>query len=304
MSLIVNSTSLEVGLRTLFLAKMREVANYVGILATEVSSDKNLENYAWMYQLPKIREFIGPRVYKDLGTKKYTVQNKTWESSIAVRREHLEDNQVGDLPIRIASMAENARDHVNELLVDLLINGADSSLGLCYDGTPFFYASHPALAREGGVQANTLSGTGVTLSALQTDFEAAIGALRRFKDEGGKPFRRSWGRMIVCAPPEQEFNWRKILQLPTVSTAGANVYAGLADLMILPELTDTTDWFLLHTGGVVKPLIFQNRVPVEFEAQAKGSEIAFEQAEFHYGTYARYAGAYGFWQDAVRTTNS
>ncbi len=305
--LIINPVSLLTGIRTLFMSKMRDVGTYADLLCTTVPSDKNLETYEWMYSLPKVREFLGARMYKSLGAKSYRIVNKTWESSLAFRREHLSDNQTGDIPIRVGQMAENAGDHVNELIAGLVMNGGDATLGVGYDEVSFFNTAHPALQNEGGTQSNDLTGTGTSLSALQTDFETAIKARRRFVDESGRPWRRMWNRSVVVAPPEQEFKWRTILGLNTVSTGGQNVYQGLADLLIVPELSQTGYWHLAHVGGVLRPWIFQMREPITLEGDGQTvqqmTQTMFETGEIHVGTYGRYNGGYGFWQECVRTKN-
>ena len=59
-------------------------------------------------------------------------------------------------------------------------------------------------------------------------------------------------------------------------------------------------WYLLHTKGVLKPLIFQNRKKFEFIARVdpKSSDPTFMRKEYHYGVDGRCAAGYGLWQMA------
>jgi phage major head subunit gpT-like protein len=58
-------------------------------------------------------------------------------------------------------------------------------------------------------------------------------------------------------------------------------------------------WYLLDTAGVMKPLIFQNRQPIRFNAlDNPESENVFMRNEFIYGADSRNACGYGFWQKA------
>ena len=76
---------------------------------------------------------------------------------------------------------------------------------------------------------------------------------------------------------------------------------GIARVVAFPWLSDASKWYLLKTDGVVRPFIFQDREPVEFNALAEESEESFKREKFLYGVRARYRMAYGYWQYAVRT---
>ena len=74
-----------------------------------------------------------------------------------------------------------------------------------------------------------------------------------------------------------------------------------ARVIAFPWLGDVSKWYLVKSDGVVRPFIFQDREPVEFNALAEESEEAFKRETFLYGVRARYRMAYGYWQYAVRT---
>jgi len=57
---------------------------------------------------------------------------------------------------------------------------------------------------------------------------------------------------------------------------------------------------LLKTDAAVRPLIFQDREPVEFTALTEDSEEGFRREKFLYGVRARYRLTYGYWQYAVK----
>ena len=50
----------------------------------------------------------------------------------------------------------------------------------------------------------------------------------------------------------------------------------------------------------MRPFIFQDREPVEFNALAEDSDEGFRREKFLFGVRARYRMAYGYWQYAVR----
>jgi phage major head subunit gpT-like protein len=81
----------------------------------------------------------------------------------------------------------------------------------------------------------------------------------------------------------------------------SNALRGIARVVSLPWLSDKSKWYLLKTDGVVRPFIFQDREPVEFNAQTQDSDEGFRREKFLYGVRARYRMAYGYWQFGVVT---
>lgn len=58
-------------------------------------------------------------------------------------------------------------------------------------------------------------------------------------------------------------------------------------------------WFLLATGEIIKPLIFQERKKPEFVSKDKPTDDnVFEKKQLLYGVDARWNAGYGFWQMA------
>lgn len=300
MSLATLAVSLEKGLRSIFIAAMlSQPGSIANDIATTVPSDADLETYGWMDSLPQVREFLTERQISGLGEARYQIQNREWELTIGVKRKDIKDDRLGALPIRIGQMAEQADDHKNQLVVDTLVAG-DSTAG--YDGANYFSTTHPNRGSS-GVQSNLHTGTGTTTAQFRADFQSVMTAKRRRRDEAGKPFRRRFGRMLVLIPPELETVAREALQAPILVGGGTNVMVNQADIIIVPELADTNDWYVLHVGGVLKPIIFQLREGVEFSALEGESESGFMRNAYYYGTYARYGAGYGFWQDADKVTN-
>ena len=81
----------------------------------------------------------------------------------------------------------------------------------------------------------------------------------------------------------------------------SHVLSGAARVISMPWLTDASKWYLLKTDGVLRPFIFQDREPVEFNALAEDSEEGLKREKFLYGVRARYRMAYGYWQFAIQT---
>lgn len=66
-----------------------------------------------------------------------------------------------------------------------------------------------------------------------------------------------------------------------------------------PSVTSETEWYLISDHMGLCPLLYQDRMPAEFEAveDLTDSEV-FDKDQFRYGARARRAFGYGHWQQA------
>lgn len=115
-------------------------------LVMEVPSSTSIESYGWLGSTPRFREWIGDRVYQSLMQHDYTLKNKTFENTVAVPRENIEDDQYGIYAPLMQQMGQDAREHPSELLFALL---QAANTQICYDGQPFFDDEHPVLNEAG-----------------------------------------------------------------------------------------------------------------------------------------------------------
>lgn len=109
-------------------------------IAMKVPSTTSEEIYAWLGANTKLREWVGERVYQNLKLHGYTIKNKTFESTVAVPRESIDDDQYGVYTPLMAQMGQDAAQHPDELAFSLIALGIST---LCYDGQYFFDTDHP-----------------------------------------------------------------------------------------------------------------------------------------------------------------
>lgn len=109
-------------------------------IAMKVASSTGEEIYAWLGANTKLREWVGERVYQNLKLHGYTIKNKTFESTVAVPRESIDDDQYGVYTPLMAQMGQDAKMHPDELLFGLIALGISTT---CYDGQYFFDTDHP-----------------------------------------------------------------------------------------------------------------------------------------------------------------
>jgi len=109
-------------------------------VATLVPSTTASERYGWLGQFPQLREWLGDRQVANLEAHDYTLKNRKFESTVAVPKDAIEDDQYGVYSPLFSEMGFAAATHPDELVFDLLANGFSQ---LAYDGQYFFDSDHP-----------------------------------------------------------------------------------------------------------------------------------------------------------------
>lgn len=114
-------------------------------IATTVTSTAFVEDYGWIGDIPKLREWIGDRVIQGLSAHEYSIRNRKFELTIGVKRDDIEDDRLGIYGTRFEMMGDSAAQHPDEITFEL-VNQAFTLP--CYDHQPFFDTDHP-VGREG-----------------------------------------------------------------------------------------------------------------------------------------------------------
>lgn len=300
MGLIKNTVLIEKGLRAEFLKAYNNGEDPKEIMPflMKAQSKSNSEKYGWLGQVPNLSEWKDERQLRGLLDYDYTIENKSYEATLQVDRDELEDDQLGAIKVRINDLARKARtSHPMNRFYTMLVAGTTD---LCYDGQAFFSNSHSEGAS--GTQDNLLGGNGTSVANLKTDFLAARASMRGFVDDQGEPFNEGSLDLYVIAPPELEGVVDELLIANELSSA-TNTLKGAAKKVISSRLTDASDWYLINAAGAIKPFIWQMRRQPTFESLEKG-EAAFMRKQIPYGIDTRDGFGYGLWQKAVKVVNS
>lgn len=298
--MLINSKILEKGLLAQFQTTYSEMIRQPHLAAvqelyTAVPSTANSETYAWLGDVPIVKEWIGEKTIGALKDYGYTIKNKDFYSGFSIDRNELEDEQISAILPRVQSLSEAVARWPWQLVVDLIINGTS---GLAYDGTAFF-------ADRGTGSNNIVTGTGSTVAQLRADISTARGRMMRFPSDVGRPMGMMMDT-IVC-PPEIEGAMLEAVRGNTIVAVNGNGNAynpangWIRNVITFPELTDTNDWYGFATGGALKPFILQTRknvVPVLDDTQEKRNR------KLDYSAEMRGNAGYGFWQMGVKVTNT
>ncbi len=192
-------------------------------VAMQIKSSSSQTDYAWLDDLPGIREWIGDRIINRLSASKYAIENKRFESTIAIQRTKVEDDTYGIYGPLFKRMGEQTGEFPDTLVFELLKSGHTEK---CFDGQYFFDADHNGF------------------------------------DEAGA-------------------------EVPV-----SNVTGGAAPA-----------WYLLDCGQVLKPLVYQERLPFKFQSLTnENDEHVFWKDEYVYGVRGRSNAGFGLWQLAHKSS--
>lgn len=282
-----------INFNTIYQQAYERAAPWWSKVAMEVPSTTRENRYGWMKLLPRMREWIGERKVNNLVARGYTIENKDWEDTISVERNQIMDDTLGLFAPALAMMGEQAARHPDDLLTTLMQTGTSA---LCFDGLPYFSASHPVDSDNAAL--GTYSNLFTTTALSSANVQAVRAAMKSYKGEDNKPLRVEPKLLIV--PPQLEATALQIANAEFTAPAAAfgqnaaggfqtNVLKGSFDVLVIPELAnEPTVWYFGDFAKPVKPFVYQNRMAPQFAAlTAPTDENVFFRKEFLYGVDSR-----------------
>ena len=96
--MIINGQTLDLafrGFKTVYTEAFDQAETHYDKIAMTVPSSSRDESYGWIGQFPQLREWVGPRHVKNLAAHGFTITNRTFESTVAVKRSDVEDDRLG-----------------------------------------------------------------------------------------------------------------------------------------------------------------------------------------------------------------
>ncbi|MXR36713.1 Mu-like prophage major head subunit gpT family protein [Craterilacuibacter sinensis] len=268
-------------------------------IAMLVPSSGKLNDYKWLSTFPRMQKWIGEKAVKALAASSYSITNDDWEATVEVDRNDIEDDNLGIYAPQAQMAGFSAKQLPDEIVFEL-VNKAFTSL--CYDGQYFCDIDHP-VAGQSVSNKGTKKLSAISLAAAQASYGAARVAMKKFKDDEGRPLNINPNVLLV--PPALEDTARALLTVDKLEDGKANPYKGTAELVVDARLSSDDAWFLLDTTKPVKPFIYQERKkPVFVQQTDPQADDVFNRRKFKFGAEARAAGGYGFWQLAYGSDGS
>ena len=135
--MVINGANLRAiyqGFNTIYNKAFAEAEPQYQKVATVVPSTTGEETYAWLGDIPGMREWIGDREIQNLTASDYTVKNKSFELTVGLPKEAVEDDKIGLYNPSVQMLGQSAALHPDELVFGLLKKGTTEK---CYDGQAF-----------------------------------------------------------------------------------------------------------------------------------------------------------------------
>ncbi len=295
--MVVNGANLRgiyTGFNTIFNKAFSEVEPLYKQVATVVPSTTDTETYAWLGDIPGMREWIGEREVNNLTSSDYTIKNKPFELTVGVPVNAIEDDKIGLYRPSVEMLGQSAAYHPDELTFGNLKNGFKET---CSDGQPFFSKEHTV---GKGKKEKVYSNAGTEKLSMDAYIKARS-SMMSLTNSAGRPLNLIPDLMVV--PPALEKDANDIL-VADLLNGTKNTMQGTAKVLVVPHLAGSDSaWYLLCTKRPIKPLIFQERKKPKFVSKTRmEDDNVFFENQYLYGVDYRGNAGYGFWQMAYGST--
>lgn len=268
----------------------------------DASSVRSSEKYGWIGNMPGMREWLGERQFSELRSANFVLENKHWESSLAIKKTDLADDNLGQYGPVLEQLGIEAAHHPDELWFSVLEQGESTA---CFDGQFFFDTDH--VWGNSGSQSNDITSTVVSTSAptvaeIKTAIRKMVRSMLAFKNDQGKLYNRpTVGRLndlTLLVPLALRDLVYDALESELISNS-SNVVVDRPNIVSSPYLTSDVKLYLFKTGEAVKPFVFQRREPLT--RMMKGIDD-LETKDVKFMTEARYNVGYFAWWTSILCT--
>lgn len=128
------------GFNTAFNVGFNGASSFKDTVAMTVKSQTGEETYPFLGSWPQLREWVGDRHVHGLEAHGFSIKNKLFESTVAIRRTEIEDDKIGLYGPRFQEEGRTTKQHPDQMIFGLLKEGFSTK---CYDGQNFFDTDHP-----------------------------------------------------------------------------------------------------------------------------------------------------------------
>jgi len=253
-------------------------------LTTPIMSSNASELYGHMGRILAMRQWVGPRLLRDLESFSQTVVNLPFENTISVKQEHLADDSLGVYAPLFQELGRSGAKWPDQLLKTRL-----QANGNGFDGQAYFSATHDI--DPAGNQDNDYAATALTAA----NYAIVRGRMTGYTGEDGEPLGVMPNLLIV--PPQLEVTAKTIVVASELAGGGTNVNQGSAQVLVVPELANqATTWYLADVSKPIKPWIFQLRKAINLVMKdGPADDNVFWDGDLVYGIDSRGNVAPGPW---------
>jgi phage major head subunit gpT-like protein len=148
-----NLAVLFTGFDTMFQKGFIAAPSYYEKISSITRSSTSQTVYPWLKRTTGFRKWLGDRVLQALEATAYTIVNETYEDTVGIERERIEDDEYGTYEPVITQLGWDTKTHPDQLIFGMIkaaATGAPVTIGeitmpvpIGYDGQAFFSATHP-----------------------------------------------------------------------------------------------------------------------------------------------------------------
>jgi phage major head subunit gpT-like protein len=287
-------------------------------ISFELASNREVEELAWLGQVPSMRRWIGGRKETTLNKYTMTIRNYPYEATLPISIDDLRRDKTGQIQNRIDALATRTATHWNSLIGTFVTNGEAGTSALAYDGQFFFDTDHN---ESGSNQTNDLTATevpsaNVATTSTLTTAEAAgiitetIAYMMSLTDDQGEPINAAPTEVLILTTKVGHYNGIKTaLGINNLGTGAGNNNPLLAwsnyqiNVQYVPTRVTAADKLYFFFGGAsmgATPLIRTS----EQDVATRLLDETFLNRRILFGVDAVRGVGYGLWQKAALVTLS
>lgn len=245
--------------------------------------------------MPVPSDQAGGLTIQDLIEKTIPVSPESWDITVSISQNAIDDDQTGSLERKVRSAGDNFNKHMNQRVFTILNGGDGTTYGLCYDGQEFFDSDHV----DKGAHYQTDQDNEYTLALTPDNFETVWVAAQSTRDDQGE-FTEYIYDLLVCHPTNKRVAANICENVEQMDTANRerNVFAGEIAYLTTPEI-DSTAWHLIASSEPHKPLIVAMRKTPGL--QSAWFDPTFpDGGRYFFKYFGRYEVYYGDWRLAYQ----
>ena len=284
---VVNEAQLsevvEPGLKKVFTGALNEDSDMslVGMLYQTVNSERANEDYLEIEDIGNMPEFTGDITYTEFkeGNKK-TVTPTEYALGLKIQRKLFDDDLYNVVEQIVRQMGQVGRYLIEEKAAAPFVTAFGTGSYTTFDSAALCSDSHTF------VSTSTTQDNAGSAAFSYAALDAAITLMRKFTNSQDRLILGVKPDMLL-GPVDLETQFTEVIQSELKAGSAnndINVFNRKFKIVTIPFLSDTNNWFLIDSRRMKQFLIWQQRIPMEFNKTQD-----FDTYVKKWSTYVRFA---------------
>lgn len=270
------------------------------------------EKLDFIGSVPALREWVGPRLAKQLLEHNYTITLKKFEATITIPLDWLNNDKTGHVQHAAGGLAKRYNPQWPAARIAALINNGESTA--CFDTQNFFDTDHvwgDSGTLDNDITFNASDYTNPTVYEAAQALVKAVNQFASFKDDRGEPINEDMTEVtvVVKAGTVLASALNLAITQANVDTGTGVVVNPVKGLPVAIKLIASTRITLADKFVVVNsspnacPFVFmENKADFSLTMKGEGSDFEHDNDAREYGIKSVGEAGYGRFTDAVLLT--